>query len=194
MPALLLALGSYLLGALFDIAAIRDVPRAKPFLAAGLAIAHLAGIYRLASHSRRFPAPRPLQRLCTVLAPLGMAGMGYSIFVEVPLRKGWLERGHVDELVTDGTYSLTRHPGVLWYAGWVLCAAVATRSRRLLAAAPLLVAGDVAHVAFQERFVLLPRFGEAYRAYQRTTPMLIPDGRSLRRFVRALLCRDTAPT
>jgi protein-S-isoprenylcysteine O-methyltransferase Ste14 len=121
-----------------------------------------------------------------VMAPLGWAAMFYSIMVEIPFRKGWVERGHTDELVTTGTYALTRHPGVLWFTIAVLASAVATRSRRLLWAAPVLIAADVAHVAFQERFVLRTVFGAAYERYQRETPFVVPTPKSAGRFLRTV--------
>jgi protein-S-isoprenylcysteine O-methyltransferase Ste14 len=73
----------------------------------------------------------------------------------------------------------------------IFASAVATRSRRLLMAAPLIVAGDVAHVAFQERFVLGNVFGAEYRRYQRETPFVIPTPASARRFVRTAIRPET---
>lgn len=186
MNATGLGLLAYLSGILFDIAAIRNIPRVKPLFMAGLALGQLLAVYRLAARSPRLPVPRPVQVLCAVLSPLALLTMFYSLFVEIPLRKAWIERGHVDELVTDGTYALCRHPGVLSYTVWILATTLATRSRRLLLAAPSFILGDVAHVAFQERFVLGPYFGQAYREYQRTTPFLIPNRASVARFLSGL--------
>lgn len=183
MNATRLGLLSYVFGLIFDMAAIRNIPRIKPFMMAAMAVSHLAAVYRLAARSPRFPVPRPVRAVCMVLSPLALLAMLYSIFVEVPLRKAWIDQGHTDELVTDGTYALSRHPGVLFYAVWIITAALATRSRRLLTSAPALILGDVGHVAFQERFVLEPYFGDAYREYQRTTPFLIPNRRSIGRFM-----------
>lgn len=185
MGALLLAMSGYGWGMLHDIASRRRVPFVKPVLLLIMVASHLVGTYRLALRSRRFPFPRAVQLACMVLGPLAFAGMLYSVLVEVPLRKAWLERGHTDELVTDGTYALARHPGVLWYCVWVLATALGARSWRLLLAAPVLIAGDVGHVAFQERVVLTKEF-EGYRDYQRTTPFLVPTGASIRRFARSL--------
>ncbi|HEY8490756.1 MAG TPA: methyltransferase [Dehalococcoidia bacterium] len=192
MTATRLGLLSYLFGMLFDIAAVRNVPRVKPFMLAAMAASQLWAIYRLAARSPRLPVPRAVRAVCAVLSPLALLAMFYSIFVEIPLRKAWIEEGHMDELVTDGTYALSRHPGVLFYTVWILAAALATRSRRLLTAAPTLILGDVVHVAFQERFVLEPYFGEAYREYQRTTPFLIPNRASAARFLAGLRGRRPA--
>ena len=192
MRPVLLAMAGYGWGIAHDIASRKRLPYAKPPLMLVMVASHIAAILTLALRSRRFPLPRPLQALFVVLAPLSFAAMLYSLLFEIPLRKAWLERGHMDELVTDGTYALARHPGVIWYTCWVLCTALAARSWRLLAAAPVLVAGDVGHVAFQERAVLTKEFGDAYREYQRSTPFVVPNRQSLRRFLSGLRRGDGA--
>ena len=187
MRPVLLAFCAYGFGVAHDVASLRGVGRIKPWLFGMMALGHALSTLRLTAKSERFPFPRPLQRAAALLSAASFGAMMYSLTFEIPLRKAWLRRGHTDELVTDGTYSLTRHPGVLWYTIAVLSLAAATRSRRLLRAAPALIAGDVAHVAFQERVVLPAVFGEQYRAYQRQTPMLVPTAGSLRHFLRHFL-------
>ena len=174
---------AYTFGILFDIAAIRRVPFVKPWLAFIMVILHLTALYRLMRYSSRMPVPRVVQVPSAILAPFLFIGMLYSLFFEIPLRKAWVREGHTDELVTDGFYALTRHPGVIWYTLFVTAASLGTRSKRLLLASPPIILGDVGHVAFQEQFVLGNVFGEAYEEYQRTTPMLVPNRASLRRFL-----------
>jgi protein-S-isoprenylcysteine O-methyltransferase Ste14 len=181
----LLAFSGYAWGMLHDLAARHRTPRVKPLLLALSAAGHLAAWYRLARYSPRFHPPRLLRALCIVLAPAATLAMLYSIAIEIPFRKAWVEQGHTEELVTTGTYALTRHPGVLWYAIATFAWAVALGSRRLLLVAPLLIGGDIAHVGFQERAVLGSLFGEAYEDYQRETPFVMPNMRSLRRFLSA---------
>lgn len=183
MSDVLLSFSGYAWGVLHDIAAVRGTPRVKPFLFAMSAAGHLFGWYRLMRYSSRWNPPTPLRAVCLVLFPLGACAMFYSILIKIPFRKAWIEEGHQDELITTGVYALTRHPGVLWYSLAVLAAAVATRSRRLLLAAPVLIAGDVAHVAFQEREVLNRVFGDAYHDYQQTTPFVVPTVQSILRCV-----------
>lgn len=192
MSDLLLSLSGYAWGMLHDIASLRRTPRVKPLLLTLSAAGHLFGLYRLMRYGPRWN-PHPLLRWsCVLLAPLSFVGFFYSIMVEIPLRKAWLEEGHTDELVTTGTYALTRHPGVLWIAIAVLASAVATRSRRLLWSAPVIVAGDVVHVAFQERVVLPQVFGEAYADYQHETPFVVPTPRSATRFARTITRSEVA--
>lgn len=174
---------SYCFGLLFDVASIRSWPRVKPAFMAAMVVAQVVGVVRLVARSPRMAVPAPVRRVAAVIAPISIGAMIYSVFIEVPLRKAWIEQGHTDELVTDGTYALTRHPGVLWYGVGIGALAIATRSRRLLVAAPLWWLGDVGHVWFQDRHVLPRVFGEQYREYQQTTPFVLPSARSLRRFL-----------
>jgi protein-S-isoprenylcysteine O-methyltransferase Ste14 len=184
MTHLLLSFSGYAWGVLHDIAALRGTRYAKPVFLILSGTGHLSGLYGLMRHSSRWNPPRALRLLCIVLAPAGWAAMFYSVMVEIPFRKGWVDRGHTDQIVTTGTYALTRHPGVFWMTIAIFASAVATRLRRLLLAAPLIVAGDVAHVAFQERSVLGNVFGTEYRRYQQETPFVVPTPASARRFVR----------
>jgi protein-S-isoprenylcysteine O-methyltransferase Ste14 len=190
---LLLSFSGYAWGVLHDIAALRGTPYAKPVCLVMSAAGHLTGLYGLMRHSSRWNPPLALRLLCFVLAPAGWAAMFYSVMVEIPFRKGWVERGHTPEIVTTGTYALTRHPGVFWFTIAVFASAVATRSKRLLLAAPILVAGDVAHVGFQERFILTSVFGTSYVRYQQRTPFVVPTPASLRRFVRTAVRPEDDP-
>lgn len=166
-------------GIAHDVAAYRRVPLVKPVLVVVGAALHLAGAWQLLARSERRAVPRRLQKMGAVLAVLGFVGMIYSIAIEIPFRRAWIDRGHLGELVTTGTYSVSRHPGVLWTLLWVPCAGLATCSREVIRYWPVIVAVDVVHVWIQDR-LLLPRvFGEEYRAYQRRVPFLFP--RLLRR-------------
>lgn len=179
-----LVAGAYAAGMAHDVASVRGVPRVKPALLISMVVLHLAGFVQLARSGPRLPVPRGLRVMSGLLFVGGLAGMFYSIFVEIPLRKAWLRRGHTDELVTTGFYALVRHPGVLWLTLAAPFGALAARSMGLLLGAPVIALGDVVHVWFQERVVLPRVFGEAYREYQRTTPFVIPSRGSVSRFVR----------
>lgn len=185
LPTLLTMLG-YTWGVLHDLAAQRGWPRVKPLFFLATAVCHLTAYYLFLRRSRRVEVPRPVQLGSAVLAVIGMAGMVYSIMIEIPFRKAWLAQGHSKELVTGGTYALARHPGVLWAAIWIPAAAVATRSRTLLFWWPAVWLGDVAHVWFQDRYTLPRVFGDEYREYQRTTPFLLPNRASIRAFTRSI--------
>jgi protein-S-isoprenylcysteine O-methyltransferase Ste14 len=79
-------------------------------------------------------------------------------------------------LVSDGPYGLTRHPlytGVLaLFAGQALL----WNSALTLALAGVLVAPMFVHTVIEER-MFTDHFGEAYIAYRRRVPRLVPWGR-----------------
>lgn len=186
MIEVLLSFSGYAWGMLHDLAALKSVPRVKPYLLAMSALGHLAAFVGLVRHSSRFNPPPVLRALAMILAPLSWAAMFYSIMVEIPFRKGWVDQGHTDQIVTEGTYALARHPGVIWFTLALFTTAIATRSKRMLIAAPFMIAGDVMHVAFQERAILVHVFGDEYRTYQRTTPFLVPTAASFTKFARTI--------
>lgn len=110
----------------------------------------------------------------------------YSLLIEIPFRKTYVEVGRQNALITFGTYGLVRHPGVLWLVGMLASLFAATGARLLLVAAPFWIAADVAHVLVQDQYFFVRMWGEEYREYQRTVPMLIPNRRSVARCIESL--------
>ncbi len=106
----------------------------------------------------------------------------YSTLLEVPFRRSYLENTQEGRLVTEGTYSLTRHPGVLWSTGWLLSIVLVSRSLVLAVAVPFWIAANVGCVYLEEKVNLEKAFGEEYKEYQKITPMLIPTHRSMAHF------------
>ncbi|MEX2375018.1 MAG: hypothetical protein WD942_05445 [Dehalococcoidia bacterium] len=164
----------YVLGILHDLASYRRTPAVKPVLLVTALMAHVFGAWMLLVRSPRVALPAGIRRSALVLSVLTFAGMVYSIAVEIPFRKAWVDRGHTSRLISTGTYSVSRHPGVLWTSIWVPCAAVASGSKALMRWWPVVVAGDVAYVWIEDRFILPRVFGEEYREYQARVPFLIP--------------------
>ncbi len=164
----------YVLGILHDLASYRRTPAVKPLLLVTAVVAHALGAWVFLVRTPRVALPAALRRSALVLAVLTFAGMVYSIAVEIPFRKAWVDRGHTSRLVSGGTYSVSRHPGVLWASIWVPSAAVASGSKALLRWWPAVIAGDVVYVWIEDRFILPRVFGEQYREYQRRVPFLLP--------------------
>lgn len=112
------------------------------------------------------------------LLPVAVFLLAYSLLVELSIKETYLAPGMGSRLVRTGTYALVRHPGVLWYTLLLITLVLVTQSRLLAIALPLWVGADILWVAFQERVYLHKHFAE-YVHYQRETPMLIPNRRSL---------------
>jgi protein-S-isoprenylcysteine O-methyltransferase Ste14 len=110
----------------------------------------------------------------------------YSILIEIPFRRTYLQKGAGDILVTTGTYALTRHPGVLWLAVCLIGMFLATGTRLLIIAIPVWVIIDTLYVLIQDRYYFPRQFGKAYDDYKMTVPMLIPTLKSIRRCLKTV--------
>ena len=104
----------------------------------------------------------------------------YSVFIEVG--KNTYEYNAKPSLVTDGTYSLVRHPGVIWFLVAYLFAAVAFESQLLLHAGLVWSLTNSIYTYIQEKYVLYKLFGD-YNEYKKTTPMFIPNITSIKKFI-----------
>ncbi len=106
----------------------------------------------------------------------------YSLYVEIPLKRTYVDSPQPIKVVTDGTYSLCRHPAALWFVVWLASAVVASRSVTLAVAAPVWIAAYIGCIFREEKLCCLGNFGDDYRIYQKATPMLIPTLASIGRF------------
>jgi protein-S-isoprenylcysteine O-methyltransferase Ste14 len=90
------------------------------------------------------------------------------------------------QLNTAGLYKLVRHPQALAICLFVVGLALASLSRPFLIALPLCAGYWVAYAFIEERFELLPAFGEAYQRYRRETPAFLPTTKSVKAFLAEL--------
>jgi len=128
--------------------------------------------------------PRPLGFLSgLVLVVLGLLLAGWSVWAQLKLgRGGPLPVAPTQRLVTMGPYALCRNPMVLgeflYLTGLgLLLASPSFLALTWLAFFPVVVA----YLKLVEEKELEARFGEAYLAYKRRVPLLIPRPRRGRR-------------
>lgn len=119
------------------------------------------------------------------LLPIAMILLIYSWFFELPATKTYVQPGVGSQLVTTGTWALTRHPGVLWYIFGLVALLLATRSTVLLFCAPVWIAMDIIRVVMEDIY-FFPRMFPDYAQYKRQTPMLIPTRRSIAACVKTI--------
>ncbi|MBI4310887.1 MAG: hypothetical protein HY681_03805 [Chloroflexi bacterium] len=189
LAAVLLGTGAYGVGFLFDFVAVKRVTGVKAMVAVLFLALHGLALAVAVFSPQRFPLPAWAVGAGYVTLPLFAALLAYSLFFELPTKKTYAEAGSSNQLVTTGTYALTRHPGVLWYTFGMVALTMATRSTALLIAAPLWVFLDVLHVVVQDR-VFFPKMFSDYPQYQRTTPMLIPTLQSIEACVKTVRRRN----
>lgn len=113
----------------------------------------------------------------------------YSAYIEIPLKRTYINAPQPTKVVTNGAYSLCRHPAALWFGGWIVSAILASRSISLAAAAPVWIIAYIGCIFWEEKLSCLGDFGDEYKKYQRVTPMLIPTRTSIGRFWKELKSR-----
>lgn len=82
-------------------------------------------------------------------------------------------------LDTSGVYSIVRHPQALALSSMAMGLAGITRSVPLLVSLPLWIGTWYLYGRLEEKFELLPSFGDAYVSYAEDTPAFLPDPRRL---------------
>ncbi|MBI4288763.1 MAG: hypothetical protein HY671_10095 [Chloroflexi bacterium] len=182
MTALWVGAIGFLIAFSLDLVSLKRVPVLKPIIIATVVAMQLYALYGVSVGVERFSLPAWLPPLGWALAPVGFCLLVYSIFIEIPFLASYARRGAGSQLVTTGTYALTRHPGALWFAVFLAGLLLGTRSQPLLIAAPVWLALEIVWVVLEDR-LFLPRAFSDYPAYRRQTPMLIPNAASFKRFL-----------
>ena len=103
----------------------------------------------------------------------------YSVLIEVKKNKM-----RDDQLVTSGTYALSRHPGVLWLFLYFVFGSLFFANINILIAGIVWTLVNVIYVIIQEK-VIFSRIFSNYENYKEETPMLLPTISSIKK------CLDT---
>ncbi|MGQ9682289.1 MAG: methyltransferase family protein [Anaerolineae bacterium] len=183
--AILLGALAFVVGFAFDWASWRRKPY-KGLLGLLTAITFATALVWVLSNPATWLWPWYISALGWPLVGVGGALLVYSLFVELPSTATYLRPGVGEALVTTGTYALVRHPGVLWFAIWMLGWVLVSPSRTVAWAGVLWLLFDIVYVWLQE-LLLFRRMFPDYAAYERETPMLVPTASSIRR------CWQTLP-
>ena len=179
-----LGLGSigFLAVFLFDLVSLQRIRFLKPiFWLAGMVLIGY-GHYGVNSQGPIVVLPTWLPVIGWPLLIVASLAFIYSLFLELPLKNTYIADGVGQQLVTSGTYALTRHPGVLWYALVQVSLLMIFSRQWMLLAIPLWLGLDILHVWIQDRY-LFPRMFPDYELYQQQTPMLLPTPNSIERCI-----------
>ena len=130
----------------------------------------------------RFSFPSIISTVAWVPLLLFFGLFIYSAYIEIPLKKTYINSSQPTRVVTDGTYSLCRHPAALWFGVWVASAVLASRSVTLAVALLIWLVAYIGCIFVEEKLSCLGDFGDDYKRYQEVTPMLIPTLASIGRF------------
>lgn len=109
----------------------------------------------------------------------------YTLFFALPFEETYCEENKLRAAYTEGVYGLCRHPGVLWFAGAYLCMWGMLGGWKSGIYFSLMIFWNYLYIVFQDLWTF-PRTFFNYSEYQRSTPFLIPNGKSVRMCVNTL--------
>ena len=169
----------------FDIVSLKRWPVAKPVTwFAGCALMGYS-VVMMCLRADKLALPVWSIWLGWALLALSLSLLIYSLFINLPFRKTYIAPGVGDKLVKTGLYALVRHPGVLWFIPLMFSLVLVSQSSLVLIAAPVFIVMDVVLVVLQDK-VFFGRMFAGYADYQRETPMLVPNRRSINAFLNSL--------
>jgi protein-S-isoprenylcysteine O-methyltransferase Ste14 len=118
------------------------------------------------------------------LAALTLAGLAFTWWARIHLGRLWsgsITRKEHHRVVDTGPYALVRHPIYTGLIFALFATAVAQGMARALAGAALITFGFWLKARAEERFLAAELGADAYGAYRRRVPMLMPLPGSRRR-------------
>lgn len=166
---------------LYDINSItwKNKPLQRFFLIGSLLVAFSS--VGIVAAGRNGMQHQPLRTMILAgLAVLFFVGLIYTLFFALPFQETYVEENHERKTYTEGMYALCRHPGVLWFAFFYLALVGMIGMRRESFDCFLLIGWNLLYVILQD-CVIFPKTFSDYEEYQKTTPFLIPNRRSIRR-------------
>jgi len=164
---------------LFDFVALKRMPWAKPIIWALGSGLFTYALVMISLSPDKLLIPTWATWLGWVLLLVSLPLLIFSLFINLPFRKTYIEAGIGDKLIRTGLYALVRHPGVPAFTLFIISTVLVSRSMPLLIASPIWIAVDILLVYIQDRFIFGRMFAD-YDSYQRETPMLIPNRKSIR--------------
>lgn len=128
-----------------------------------------------------------LKWLFLLVAVLFLVLLVYSLFFALPFDKTYIKTD-CRNVCNAGVYALCRHPGVLWFTLFYLFFWLFTGKDLLFWAFFGFSLLNIFYVWLQDRF-FFPRVFVDYKAYQVTTPFLIPTAHSFRNCLNTIRVR-----
>jgi protein-S-isoprenylcysteine O-methyltransferase Ste14 len=183
--AIVMGVIAFSIALLFDWISIKKVKHVKLFAALSTVGLHGFSLYLAIWSVERFSLPSGLFILGWIMLPLFSLLLVYSLLLEVPAGKTYYKTGGSNRLTVTGSYALTRHPELLWYVLVLIALIFIFSSKVLLIEAPMWAIWKLVCVIVQDKLLFPEMFAE-YQQYQKETPMIIPNRKSVRAFFSTL--------
>ena len=166
---------------MFDICSLCDKNYLKYFFGiSGFLLIFISSILIVIESSSILEINSLVRVISLVLALISLVLLIYSVFIEVGKKTYEVENQHA--LVTDGTYALSRHPGVLWMLLLYIFGAIFFQNLLAIYAALIWTFANIIYVSIQERFIF-HRIFDNYDKYRESTPMILPNYESIEKFI-----------
>ena len=179
--SILLGCGAFLFMMFVDWAILHDYPWLKPLFLLSACVCFSIGLSGVLS----LPVGEFSNAWLRILGWICIFFFGslliYSIFIEIPLKSTYIQSSASLGLIDTGTYALTRHPGLLWFAGFTLGLYFARPAAVTALAGGVWLLADVLLIVVQDHY-FFPKTIPGYSTYKETTPFLWPTRKSLGRF------------
>lgn len=166
---------------LFDISSLANKNLLKYFFGiTGFLSIFVSSILIVAKFSYIFEIDLAYRLISLVLGIIFLVLLIYSVFIEVGKKTYTIENEH--SLVTDGTYALSRHPGVVWMLLLYIFGAIFFQNLLAIYAALIWTTVNIIYVSIQERYIFHKIF-DNYDTYRESTPMIFPNYQSIEKFI-----------
>ncbi len=123
--------------------------------------------------------------VCGLLAVSQVGLLVYTLFFALPFGETYVRADGKIPVYKEGVYALCRHPGVLWFILLYTFLALMTGTALMAAAGVEYSVLNVLYIWFQDR-VTFKQTLYGYENYQKETPFLIPDRKSILTCIRYL--------
>ena len=185
MVYVLIGILGYFVILLFDILLLKKIGRIKFLLwmlGSGLMI---YSIIMVCFNQDKMTLPTWTTWLGWVMFVIGAIFITYSLFINLPFRKTYISKNTGSTLIRTGFYALCRHPGTYWVNLFMISFIFIARSRLTLVEALVFIIVNTILVIIEDRYIF-PKIFPDYNDYQRETPMLIPNRRSVRAYLEGM--------
>lgn len=165
---------------IFDVMSMKNLPVLKyVFLFLGVGLLFFS-TYQLCVVEQFFMVDTIMRYVSLLLSLVFVALLVYSVFIEVGANT--YQSTAEPKLITNGTYSLVRHPGVIWLFFALMFASFYFESFHLLVASVVWTIVNATYTWIQEKLIF-NRIFKDYDNYTQTTPMIIPNFNSMKKFL-----------
>ncbi|SHJ15415.1 methyltransferase family protein [Parasporobacterium paucivorans] len=186
MIYLLLGLAAFLLFFLYDINQIilkKTILSYSFFGGSSLLIVSTSGIFL--SERENMLTDMFRTGICAALALVFLILLIYTLFFALPFKDTYVEKTDTLKVCDEGVYALCRHPGVIFFFLFYVSAAFAVQIPLFWAATGMFNVLNILYALFQDRWTFMKLF-ENYDEYQKNTPFLIPNLKSIKKCIQIL--------